>query len=819
MEKFASHNPFERQWHESREFFVGELPIKALNTIKNKLTESKDLKNCRSFLIYGKRGSGKSSILKIIENESYEYNSVPVFVNVVDAIADNPYNFFLPLYKQLINKLSDYISLEDDELFQKNLQVIDSNFDESLLTYKEKVLEFFSTYKSNIDKAEKRPINATEIVNDFSEIIKALKVQASNKKIIFLVDEASKIYQNKEIIEIIRAIIQNQIGVTFILAGEIPVSGSQIDEIFGNIKRAFTKIHLDSFNKIKDIKDFFEKNLKSIGWNDKEIKRSKIERYYWEILNITHGKPDLVVQIAAAIYDDALTTKSQKLKLSAAILDGFLEDFTNNSVSLKYKLSNNEEIVLDFNKLRIKFISGLSEVEVLCFKILQSTSGLSTPKMVYSDYKIFFGPSHEMSLNKFESIYKKFVHHKLFYSYYSDKKNNIGFTHGGKEMACHIYLGNHDEEFWLNINFSRTNSYGLFLSRKNYNETFLAMFIGPEASPKFEYTTVYMARGLDSHTRFPTINGFKTDSEFINIDTKGFFDQLANEQDRDEEFENTGFWSMIFDILKFSSENESQKTIELLHIKYINTDYLNNNYLLCFKSPEITSFKITYCEHKYEMFKNMSANSENLQFDYKIEQIKLNELPSLKSLGNLIAKSEAPIEMKSQVFSKILEKYHEELQNDSFDADEFKKDSETFELLLKDFDKFNFDDYNQLNTYCYILIKTKEYQKGYNLLKKMDHKVESTQVDKNLISNSWLYYIKYNLAIVCSKTQLFSEAISLFDIVANAIEEEENMFKDALRMFEIRNPDLSIKEAKSPDSKQIKELCESNIELLKNELS
>ena len=251
MSLFKHPNPFHRTILGNRELFVGEKHLTLLKRIKDQLKRNSISNQSKSFIISGDRGVGKSSLLKIISSESTDYNAISVNLTLTDKMVLESSEFFFVLFKQVIASIEQNLPEEDS---------IDLNSDLKNIVDKSRYIKFLDSYFSI---QESKSISPDELASDFKNIISLLRSNKDQKqiKIIICIDESHKMYNKKDIIELIRVLIEKAIGVSFILCGERPESDSELDKVFGSIERGFEVVELNYFESFDDITNFFEKSL------------------------------------------------------------------------------------------------------------------------------------------------------------------------------------------------------------------------------------------------------------------------------------------------------------------------------------------------------------------------------------------------------------------------------------------------------------------------------------------------------------------------------------------------------------------------------
>jgi len=796
-------NPFTQQNIENRDDFVGEKSNDILNKIKNRLVSDKYANYARSFLVYGDRGVGKSSLLNILKNESKEYNAIPVFVQLNEINCVDAFTFFAVLYKRIVPALRDYVGAEQYSVLKKNIEALHNP--KSELQSGEKFFSFIQTYKYLKHDSVNIKFDQHEIISDFEKLIdEVIRFDSEHRKLIFLLDDAQKIYQNKTIIEAVRSIIESQSGISFVLAGEKPLFESVINQVFGSIKRGFEKIELDAFSKPEDVEEYFKKNLKSINWGESDIDRSINSINPTKILILTHGKPDLIAQLAEAIFEDAKSRNRTKLKFTAEILSSFKEAFASNSLPISAPLNKEESIVFDFDIERVTKIQKLSNIDFLCFDFLRCDFNVSSLKSIYKSIKFLFSPSDNFTEDRFLHICNEFVTLNFFKRISLKKANTIGYTISNKasadEKTKYLYLGNSDELTYLSISLFENNRF-MMRHKENINLLIIDFLSSKSINPKFVYKSSY----TDLNPDFEELI-------FTEIDTLSYIQSMTDNKYENEKILKSEFCMLIFDLIDFNEINTVNDDIELLHIKYFNSTNNSGAYKILAKSPKTVEFKFHYCESKYEDYKLQSIDSE-IDFDYKIEVIPKSQLPTVVEFSQVIANSEVKVNVKSETMFRCLKSVLDDYKdNNDFAMEKFEKIADVLKLLSKDWQAFDVDNYNMMNSYCYLLIKSGRTKEALDLLNNIYSIYSSGSIDGSLKSNSWIPYIIYNLAISCHQLKHYDEAENYFKELKRELDNEKLEIQDASWMFKIVDSNLT--EVENLNASSVIELCDYHINCL-----
>ena len=159
---------FARQHLKEVSLLSGEDHKNTLKDIKRILNLSKNKNNCRSILINGDRGTGKTSMIKLVEIDAGNYNciSVPYFLS--DIYQNRTIDFFYELYSFLFKrcKQSDVLI---EEIVSTETAIAKGELPEDQRKWVFGFMQKYLEYKIHSD----RPINlmAEDISADLELII------------------------------------------------------------------------------------------------------------------------------------------------------------------------------------------------------------------------------------------------------------------------------------------------------------------------------------------------------------------------------------------------------------------------------------------------------------------------------------------------------------------------------------------------------------------------------------------------------------------------------------------------------------------------
>lgn len=453
MNSLFDDNPFARQHLKDISLLSGEDHKETLKDIKRLLNFSRQKNNCRSILINGDRGTGKTSLIKLIELDAGNFNCLAVPYFLSDNYEDKTIEFFYELYSLLFKRcLESEVLIE--EIVATETAVARGELPDDQRKWVFRFMQKYLEYKIHSD----RPSNlmAEDICADFELIIGQFRRKVEfgeNAKITILIDEAQRIFKNSKILNIIRHLIQEEIGVTFILASQLVYEDGVIRHVFDRLERAFKVYELKHFSSDQDVKEFIDKSLKSVGWKDKDLRLNiqKFDTIVSSIYHLTNGKPEFINGILERMFDRVQNGIDRKLRLNDQVLDEIAGQIESSSPDSK------DYRGFSFNLSRAKYIVSLKGDRLKWFRYLSKSIFRSTPNEVYEFMHPF---TYDETATKEQ--FHRFVHElntkEILFPIDPSEKNTaeLGFKITRNESkspfdAPYIYFGNTSEKVWTNL--------------------------------------------------------------------------------------------------------------------------------------------------------------------------------------------------------------------------------------------------------------------------------------------------------------------------------------------------------------------------------
>lgn len=517
-------NPFRRQALKDDSLLSGKKHSHSLDKIRKYFNQSYSELNCPSLLIKGDRGTGKTSLLKILENDNEKYNYYPVSLFLTESTAKDEISFFQGLYNNLFHLCKEHdILIEEITDAEKSvsLGVVSSNYDYWVFEFIGKLIE----YKAN--PSLHCNLISEDIVKDLKLIINQFRRVKNNDalKIIFFMDEAQLIFSNRNILEIIRHIIQEEIGITFVLASQDQIDEKPINDVFDNLNRAFKIFNLGYFETTSDISEFLKKSLYKVGWREKDLRLyiNNYDKLLNILLKLTSGKPEFVNRIADEMFTRVMNEEDSKMRLNDEILIKIALDIE------KQNTASSPQEVGSFNLARAEKIISLSDDEFQWFKFICSSQIISTPNNIFKYLKVFANETID-SLDEFKNFIDKLLGDNILFIgtlQHDDYDSRIGFRSSNIQsinpLEMHyLYPGSNSEKIWISLMLQTKSKREIkFVSQPPW-KTLLDEIM------KIAGSNGSMALGSkDSHSNLFSSAGFGN-SNFENSSFKDFFQSLKS---------------------------------------------------------------------------------------------------------------------------------------------------------------------------------------------------------------------------------------------------------------------------------------------------
>lgn len=452
-------NPFNQQPLKQLALFSGENNKKCLGEIQRMFSIYSNEINCESVFIHGERGNGKTSILRILNEEVQIQNYVSRIIYLKNDYTSDFVSFFKVLYESIFDYCKENEILED-VINQTEIAFHNPDSKYWIFDFYRKII---NSQKSGVPVS----IRAEDISNDLKKILAEINRKKNRGvevgvKLIYFIDEAQNIFGNAEILNCLRHLIQEEIGVSFVLACQFPYDHANLNKVFGDLSRCFKIYRLDGFTSEKDVKDYIERALNSIGWseNDQRVRVQNINKIVENIFKITNGKVAFVIKVLNKMFEKIILGDDNKMRFNDPLLDEIAQDL----------LSSSGLVTGDsFNNLRARGIIELDSQDLDWFRFLVSNFHDSTPNAIYDLYFVFFQRPYN-SKEYFVELFNKFIRMGCFRL---NENNEINFESGADLLtANYYYSGCEEEKYWIQIKLALKNQH-LSFGQTFFTTTFL----------------------------------------------------------------------------------------------------------------------------------------------------------------------------------------------------------------------------------------------------------------------------------------------------------------------------------------------------------
>lgn len=788
-------NPFARQHLKDVSLLSGEEHKNTFRDIKRLLNLSKTKANSRSILINGDRGTGKTSMIQLIENEASNLNCIPVTFFLSDRYKDKTVEFFDELYSLLFKRClrSDVLI---DEVVAAQTAIARGELPDDPRKWVFNFVRKYLEYKRHSD----RPINllAEDISADFELMIGQLRRKeefGANAKLTIIIDEAQRIFDNPRILNIIRHLIQEEIGVTFILASQIIHDDSVIRQVFDRIERAFRVYELKQFASDKDVRDYLERSLKSVGWKEKDFRLNiqKPETLIAGIYRLTNGKPEFINWILEKMFDRVQDGIDRKLRLNDHILIEIASHIESSSPDSKDYTSGP-----NFNLSRAEYIVALRGDRLKWFRYLSKSQLRSTPNEVY-DFMNIFTVNDIRTKEQFEQFITELYSKEIIVQISREKNKNdeLGFAITRNESKSPIdtqyaYLGSNSEKVWTNLMLGM-RKYSVMYGFQHPSETFMqeVLFIAG-----FHGKRTLIAKSID---RFILNREGLLYEHGKKWDIPGFFDCLKKGLVNIEDFE-IHFVRFLFDMFK---SNEQVIYICAVNIQFSGRSLANIAYQ-----------EGSYSEKKREELSILfeRGNNESRKIDFQLCEVKRDNLLSTEEFSDIIRSSDNE-EIKRVVYMESVkpatELYMDDPESNRNDIIQW-LDCIYHGVLAGEDIKFQ-----ELNNSGYMFLNLHEDEKAQICFDRAYMELKRKNITDPDLEDITAVLIVYNKGVVKALLQDFTEAIALFNEAVEMSDMVREFDIGALNfLFKNEQGDISLGETKEQNIDLV-ELALSNVDLLK----
>jgi hypothetical protein len=377
--------------------------------------------------LLGRRASGKTSILNIIEKEAEQLGFCPVRVDLDEGDAQTQLAFFYKLFDSILLEACEMGAFGgvNSTTYQTYLDMMcahdipdDKTFCPFLFPLQHTKAVSCGNNDNNIsDNAFKR---------DLAIIQKEL-----NKPIIILFDECNVLSEKRIHLEKIRNIFMNISGFMLVFTGT-PELFPVIDDIFSPIVRQFKKINVGDFEDKQDTKECIIRPLEKIGIHPTQILDIETYSDIAEIHNLSGGRPYEIQLICHLLFRRVQQKRAKRMKLDLSILEDVRKELvTSQSLSNRPVLSK----IINFDR---KELSALS-------LIYKSNEKLTFEQLWLVEY--IFNGEQQWSKTNLKNILDKFIEEKIFHI-----ENDIVRFYG--DEFDKIYIKYYAREQGISINFS-----------------------------------------------------------------------------------------------------------------------------------------------------------------------------------------------------------------------------------------------------------------------------------------------------------------------------------------------------------------------------
>jgi len=780
-------NPFDRSALTDYRLLAGR--SSELKQIRLLLRNASKVENrIKSILISGERGVGKTSFINVIHTECIPNNIIPIRINLTESNSQNQNEFFWHLFDQLLEHLYELGLLSGKGgAIDKAIQSIlfgDGMSDQVNWMFRTPIL------RKNYLTTNKDSFEFDKFTSDLTGIRKLIVSSGDKRfnnqtKILFLVDEAQKIYGKTSIIENLRFLIQNyDSGIGFVFAGDNSYESSSWELIFGGTYREFSLINLNNFKDVEDVVDYFNKSLESINWTTKEIEDELFYRFRTACRNIfllSSGKPAWINTIACKMFERCMNGESSKLKFDR-LAQG----------DIKRMLEDSGQV----DRLKLDFIESLALREKKWLAEIFSCE-LCTFNEVFYYAKFFLLQGNALTKEEFESFCKLLVEKGIIIvGELRDESAEIGFNSKQDDFLDKNYLAfgpkSDTIKQWLQI-----NSDGKFRFSRSRPELRFIEYVNTQITSDLQNMFI-----LYGQIRI---------SDVISKINNGQAEEVVEEWDSE-------YLDLLYKTCKKFSESRER---HILFGAYVNPSIgWSRSWNLYNFDDKDKVLGFAEVDKKLNQFIQAVNSYRSESHDYYLElTIDRADKPNMNNLQKAIIKSG-----DSKKRGIVIEDKMEEMTKHYLKSTNVKDALREADFLFSIFEEGHDLGLRDLNNTAYILLSNGELNKAEALLNEAMRKIRLDEIQNSERKNT-ITLILYNLGILSYIRNDRETCLNYLKEVVGFFEEEEKIddTAGALRLLELdENGGIILNEIREGDSRfskiSTKVFAEMGIEILQQSL-
>lgn len=267
--------------------------------------------------LLGERGSGKTSLLNIIEDHAKEKSICCVRVNLDESDVEDQFSFFIKLFEAILEcavKSGAFGGVNGD-VYQTHLSITNTlklPEDNAFMSF-----QFPVQYAQAVASSNQKVVHVRD--NYISHDLKIIKDEL-NQPILLLLDECNVIESNTSILQKFRNIFMEQSGYMIVLSAT-PKLFPALDTVFSPIVRQFKRIEIKEFEDEDDTEDCIVKPIHDSKIEFRSVFRKGNPRYlFGELHMLTNGKPYEIQLICHAMFRRVQQGRSKHMALELPVL-------------------------------------------------------------------------------------------------------------------------------------------------------------------------------------------------------------------------------------------------------------------------------------------------------------------------------------------------------------------------------------------------------------------------------------------------------------------------------------------------------------------